>query len=155
MRVGESVIAEVVSEVSAQLADTEYVSRQVDELIAVQPNVMQYVVAHQEELAVEGIVQVMLHASIMHRSVERVLGKLPRQVSFSDLNRAATATPDLEALSAIEGDLASYIASNADFGTADVNQLVAKLLCHVAGAFVAAMPDHAAPRPRDRFRDVQ
>jgi hypothetical protein len=137
MKVTEASIAQVVSEASARMHDPKYITGQVDRLMSAQPAVTQYVVAHQAELTVEGIVTALFHVSLIHESIRRGLGRLPSRVSYADLDRAARSAPTVEALADIEADLASYIVSNVELeGDPRRSAVAQKILTHVAMALV-------------------
>ena len=137
MKIPEKAIEAVVIAASSQMDDATYVSGRVDELIALQPAVMQYIVAHKDDFSVEAIVQVLFHASLIHESVASGLGRSPATVDFADLDRAANKAPDLETFAEQEANLASYIYSNvvADSDT-EADKLAGTLLTHVARALV-------------------
>jgi len=135
MLVTESSIVEVVTEASARMGDASYVSGEVDRLVLTQPALAQYVMAHQKELAVDGVVTVLFHVALIIETIRRATGRTPGRVGYPALDAAARFAPDLEALATVEGDLASFIASNVELDGAR-NQLAQKLLAHVARALV-------------------
>jgi hypothetical protein len=138
MFVTEECIAEVVSQASAQLHDPKYITGRVDRLMSAQPAVSQYVVAHQAELTVEGVVSVLFHASLMLEAVQRGKGRSPDRLSYADLDAAARKTPSAEVLSKAEPNLASYIATNLDLeGGEQRNTVARKILAHVAAAMAS------------------
>lgn len=135
--VPEVILEQVIEEVSKNLSDAEYISRRVDELIAVQPNLMQYVVAHKAELAVEQIVQILLHAAIMQQGLEVATGAAPRSISFVDLDRAANATPTLERFSESEPALANFVYNNLVLEVpGGAGELAGTLLAHIGRAMI-------------------
>jgi len=128
----EQSIEQVVKEASQQVDDAQYITRRVDELIAAQPTIMQYVVAHKDAFSMEEIVQVLFHAALIHQSVASARGRAPKTVDFSDLNAAATTAPTLEALAEHEPSLASYIYSNVVAGAeGETSKLAGTILAHV------------------------
>ncbi|MCA9664457.1 MAG: hypothetical protein KC503_02680 [Myxococcales bacterium] len=136
-RVPEQTLEKVVTEVSQKMVDADYIGRRVDELIAVQPNLMQYVVAHKSELGVELIVQVLFHAAIMAQGLELATGASPLPVSFVDLDAAANATPTLERFSEAEPALANFVYNNLVVETpGPAGQLAGKLLAHIGRAML-------------------
>jgi hypothetical protein len=132
MPIAEKHIAEIVAEASAKIHDPKYISSQVDTFMGAQPMISQYVMSHSNELTVQGVVNVLFSAAVVHRSVARARGCVPSLVSMQDLDAAARQSPDPEALSTSEPDLASYIASNFD------DKLAQKVLAQVAQALVNA-----------------
>lgn len=137
MKVPEAAIAKVVADASAHLGDAKYISGQVDRLMATQPKISQYVIAHQAELSVEGVVTTLFHAAIVHRCIVDATGNTPTTVDYADLDRAATSAPTLEAFAEQEPDLASYVASNLDLeGGEAANAVAGKVLAHVAKALL-------------------
>lgn len=139
MKVPEAAIAQVVLDASERIADAEFISGRVDQLIRAQPHIMQYVVAHKQELSVEDIVQVLFHAAMIHESVVRATGRNPSIVGYAELDAAATAVPTLEALADREGDVASYIFSNIDLDGGEHAIGVARtILAHIAAALIEA-----------------
>lgn len=136
-RVPEQTLASVIDEVSKNLGNAEYISRRVDELIAVQPHLMQYVVAHKGELTVEQIVQILFHAAIMAQGLEAATGTSPEPVSFAGLNKAAIATPTLEQFSEHEPALANFVYNNLVVETpGPAGKLCGTLLAHVGQALL-------------------
>jgi len=138
MKVSETAIAPVVAEASERMHDSKYISGQVDKLMSAQPHITQYVVAHQQDLSMDGIVLVLFYGALIQRSVAEALGRRPGVVSYAMLDAAATATPTIEAFAEEEGDLASFIAGNVDLGGEAATKLAIRLLTHVAGALVGA-----------------
>jgi hypothetical protein len=138
MFVTEECIADVVSEASAQLHDPKYITGRVDRLMSAQPAVSQYVVAHQAELTVEGVVSVLFHAALMLEAVQRGKGRQVDRLSYAELDSAARRTPSAEALSKGEANLASYIATNLDLdGGEQRNAVARRILAHIAAALVS------------------
>ncbi len=131
MIVSETCIAAVVEDAGKEMHDPKYITGCVDRLMGAQPAVSRYVVAHQRELGVEGVVSVLFHAAIIHASVTCAKGREPDRLSYAELDAAARATPTVEALASSEPNIAAYIASNVE--TAQARDLLA----HVGAAFVA------------------
>lgn len=136
-KVSESHIAQIVNEVSSNMANPQYVSRRVDNLVSSQPNIAHYVMAHQDELKLDGVVTVLFHIALIYESIALATGCMPRWIEFSELDIAAQEAPSIEILAKTEPDIASYIASNLDGALPAGNIAVAgKLLSHVARALV-------------------
>jgi len=136
MKIPESAIAEVVAEASTQVHDAQYITSEVDLLGVSQPRIVQYVVAHQSELTVEAIVQVLFQAALIQRSITAHHGSDPAVVNYAQLDQAAQQISSLEELAEEQPDLASFIASNLDLGDEKANKVGGLLLAHIAQAFV-------------------
>lgn len=135
MKVPEDIIAHVVSEASTKMTDAQYISGKVDRLRAAQPNIFQYVLAHQAEFTVEGVVTILFYTSLLLESVSRALGRHPAVVDFQDLDHAASKRPTAESLAEIEPNLASFIATNVELEQGpQQSKLAQQVLTHVAGA---------------------
>lgn len=135
MVVTESSIVPVITEASARMSDASYISGEVDRLVLTQPAVAQYVMAHQKELAVDGVVTVLFQVALIIEAIRRATGRTPARIGYPALDAAARAAPNLEALSVVEADLASFIASNVELDGGR-SALAQGLLAHVAKALV-------------------
>jgi hypothetical protein len=131
MIVSEACIAAVVEAAGKQMHDPKYITGCVDRLMGDQPAVSRYVVAHQHEFGVEGIVSVLFHVAIIHESVLCAKGRRPDRLSYAELDTAAHATPTVESLVGAEPNIAAYIASNIE------SAMARDLLAHVAAALVS------------------
>ena len=138
MKVSEQAIEKVVSEAAAHIAEENYISVQVGRMRSDQPHITQYVIAHQAELTVEGVVTTLFHASLLHRSLCEAHGRSPAVVDFAALDRAASAVASLEAFADEEPHMASYVASNIDLPTPKANEVASKVLAHVGKALADA-----------------
>lgn len=139
MKVSEDVIARIVGEAATRMQEPDFISTQVTRLAARQPAIMHYVVAHENELSVDCIVQVMFQVALVQRSVTAATGQAPPIVDFKRLDAAASSTPTLEALAEDEPDLASFIHTNLDFAEKPPErEVAAKLLAHIARALLGA-----------------
>ena len=138
MKVHEQAIEKVVTEAAAHIAEEHYISAQVGRMRSEQPHITQYVIAHQAELSVEGVVTTLFHASILQRGLIEAMGRSPATVDFSALDRAANAVASLEQFSEEEPHLASYVASNIDLASKAANEVASKVLAHVGKALVDA-----------------
>jgi len=118
MIVSEACIAEVVEDAGRQMHDPNYITGCVDRLMGEQPAISRYVVAHQRELGVEGVVSALFHVAIIHESVVRAKGRSPDRLSYAELDTSARTTPTAEALARTEPNIAAYIASNVESAVA-------------------------------------
>ena len=139
MKLTEQALTQVVADASERMAEPQYVTALVDSLRRSQPDITQYVIAHQDELELEGIVTTLCHAALLCRGLQLATGSAPGRVRFAQLDAAARACPDLESLAVAEPNAASYIASNVDLaGGEDANQVAARVLTHLTQALVDA-----------------
>jgi hypothetical protein len=135
MTVTEASIVPVIARASAMIGDAKYVSGEVDRLAAAQPAIAQYVMAHQKELAVDGVVTVLFQVALIVECIRVATGQPPARVGYAALDAAARVAPTLESLAESEPDLASFIASNVELGGAR-NGLALGLLAHAARALL-------------------
>jgi hypothetical protein len=138
MKVTEIAIEKVVANAAAHIAEDNYISVQVGRMRSDQPHITQYVIAHQAELTVEGVVTTLFHASLLHRGLCEANGRSPGVVDFAALDRAATAVASLEQLAEEEPHMASYVASNIDLPTPKANEVAGKVLAHIGKALADA-----------------
>ncbi len=137
VRIPEASIVQVITQASPHMHEAQYITGKVNGLIKDQPSVAQYIMAHQGELSVDGMVTVLFCAALIQDSVAVASGRQPARLSFAQLDAAAQAAPTLEELAQVEPDLASFIASNVDLAQGEAAALVARrVLAHVARALV-------------------
>jgi hypothetical protein len=137
MPISEFHIAQVVAEASKRMRNPNYVTNRVDKFHKAQKNITQYVIAHQNELGVEGVVSVIFHASLILESVERATGRMPSPKSYQELDLAAKKCPRLDDLAKSEPDLASFILANMTIEKKEEATVVARrVLAHVAVALL-------------------
>ncbi len=106
-------VARVVAEVSAGAEDPRHVSALVGAFMQEQPLVGHYVSSHSKELSVEGVVLVLLHASVVSRCVELHAGRSLRPVKPNELDAAARSPGREEkTLSKEEPAVMSYLLGN-------------------------------------------
>ena len=132
----EAVIRDVIEDVAKRLGDPRFISSEVDRLSLDQPSVIQYVVAHKQDLELEEIMHLLFLVAVVQRVVSQAAGRALGAVSFAQLDAAATATPDLESLARDEPDMASYIFSNLDMRNEQSNRIAGEILAHVGRALV-------------------
>lgn len=115
MAIPESVVAAVVSEVSAQMAkDPNFAQLAVGTLVESQPDVSRFVTAQARTLgSSDAIVHVVFHANIMGTCFAQHLGRDLKRVTFPDLNEAATGDT-MARLKTAEPALFDYLAANVE-----------------------------------------
>ncbi len=136
MKVREDSITEVIEDVAQRMGDPKYISGEVDLLSARQPTVIQYVVAHKQDLDLEEIIQLLFQISVVQKIIGQATGRAPSLVGFRDLDAACKAAPDLEALTKTEDDLACYIFSNLEMSSKEANKVAGEILAHVSRAML-------------------
>ncbi len=114
MAIPEKLVAEVVAEAGAKMADGRYASGLVDEWVRLQPDASRYVAAHADELGgATGVVSVVFHAALLAACFRRQLGRSVRTMLFRELD--AVAGGDREAtLAARQPALADYLHANVE-----------------------------------------
>jgi hypothetical protein len=95
--VSDDEVGRVVTDVSAGADDPRHVSALVGSFMQEQPLVGHYVSSHSKELSVEGVVLVLLHASVVARCVELHAGRSLRPLKPNELDAAARSTSRDEA----------------------------------------------------------
>jgi hypothetical protein len=111
--ISEDEVAKVVAEVSSGAEDPRHVSALVGAFMQAQPLVGHYVSSHSAELSLEGVVLVLLHASVVARCVELHAGRELRALKPNQLDAAARSpTRDEKTLLAEEPALMSYLLGN-------------------------------------------
>ena len=111
MLVSEEVLAQVVAEASASHANPRFVEETVGAFMRRQPIVGNYVAAHQNELGIEGVVLVLLHAAILLRAVERSAGRKMGAVAPQHLD-AGLKRADEAQLGKTEPAIRDYLSAN-------------------------------------------
>ena len=111
MIVKEQHVTAVVKEVESGADEPQHVASLVGIFMQVQPTIGHYVSAHSKELALEGVVLTLLHASVLARAVELAMGRRLRPLKFEDLD-AATRANEGRSLADEEPELASYLEGN-------------------------------------------
>ncbi|MBX3271325.1 MAG: hypothetical protein KF729_13755 [Sandaracinaceae bacterium] len=112
----EAVVAAVVADVSARMAEPAYAQLAIGEVVSSHPAAGQYIGAHADTLGGgEGVMQTVFHAHVIDECFTRHRGRATRAVGFRELDAAVRATLDPAAtLSARQPAIASYVASNAE-----------------------------------------
>jgi hypothetical protein len=109
--VSEEVVGRVVAEVSAGAEDPRHASALVGAFMQDQPLVGHYVSSHAKELSLEGVVLVLLHASVIARCVELHAGRDLRPLKPNELDAAAR-SKDEATLAKEEPSLLGYLHGN-------------------------------------------
>jgi hypothetical protein len=109
-------VARVVAEVSSGSEDPQRVASLVGAFMQEQPMIGHYLSSFSNELGLEGVVLVLLHAHVLARCVEIAGGRRLRVVQAADLDLAARAAR--AALAADEPDLDGYLEGNLPAGDA-------------------------------------
>ena len=112
MKLKEDVLAKVVAEVSAGHTNPRFVEETVGAFMRKQPIIGNYVASHQKELAVEGIVLVLLHAAILCRAIERAGGHKIGAISAPQLDAAARGQPDEPPFGEAQPAIRDYMSAN-------------------------------------------
>ena len=111
--ISEDEVARVVEEVSDGAGDPQHVSALVGAFMQLQPLVGHYVSSHSKELSLEGVVLVLLHASVILRCVELHAGRSLRPLKPNELDAAARSDKrDEPTLTREEPALMSYLLAN-------------------------------------------
>jgi hypothetical protein len=111
--ISEEVVARVVAEVSSGADDPQHVSALVGGFMQAQPIIGHYVSSHSAELSLEGVVLVLLHASVVARCVELQAGRTLRALKPNLLDAAARSPArDEKTLVRDEPALMSYLHGN-------------------------------------------
>lgn len=114
--VPESVVAEVVREVSERMGDPGYAQVAIGSFAEAHPDAGRYVTAQLDELGSgEAVMHTVFHAEVLNECFRRHLGRDLTPVRFRDLDRVARVGSDaFSTLRACEPALADYLASNVD-----------------------------------------
>src|SRR5262245_35380362 len=112
MKIREETIAKVVAEVSKGGGNPRYVEQTVGSFMRQQHIVGNYISAHEGDLGVEGVVLVLLHASVLLRAVEREAGAPLPVLNPSALDAAAQKPPSAETFAAEQPAIADYLGAN-------------------------------------------
>jgi hypothetical protein len=138
MLVPEEVLSQVVADVSQSHGNPRFVEETVGAFMRRQPIVGNYVAAHQQELGVEGVVLVLLHAAVLLRATERAAGRKLGVLQPNHLDvvvrRAAQVSDFAQAEPAIEDYLHANVAEDATLAAPGRKEQALSLLRVVACA---------------------
>src|SRR5262249_13513771 len=112
MMVAEEVLAQVVTEVSQSHSNPRFVEETVGAFMRRQPIVGNYIVAHQPELGVEGVVLVLLHSAILARAVERTAGRSLGALSSHHLDSVTKRAHDPAQFGGEQPAIRDYLGAN-------------------------------------------
>ena len=116
MGVSEELVGTVVGEISSQMADPMYGQLAVGGFLERHPDVGRYMSAKARTFPSEqDVIHAIFHAHVLEECFRRHRERESRPVGFAELDAASVDEP-LEALSASEPALASYIVSNVEHG---------------------------------------
>ena len=110
----EELVAQVVSDISARMADPQFVQIAVGRFVQAQPAISQFLSARASAFGGEAVIHAAFHSDIVSECDRRQLGRdvLP-EVGFPDLDRVA-ADPSMPQLALDQPAIASYLASNVE-----------------------------------------
>ncbi len=115
MSVPESVVEQVVSDVSTQMQDPNFVQLSVGAFVEAQPHISRFLSAKAARLGgARSLVHLVFHAQVLLECLRRHTGRELRQVSFAELDQASQAKDFKQAFAQSEPHLASYVASNVE-----------------------------------------
>jgi hypothetical protein len=114
MPIPETLVAEIVSEVSQRMSDPGYAQVAIGGFVQAHPDVSRYITAHLDELGGgEAVMHTVFHAEVLHQCFRRHASAELPPIRFRDLDAAAT-DDEVAGLRARQPALADYLASNVD-----------------------------------------
>jgi len=130
MKLTQEQVAAVVTEASKKMSDPNYSAVLVGGFVQTQPQVSQFISAHDRELGgAEAIVNVIFHCALVAQCFSKNGGRV-RTLSYEDLDAAARGNP----LANLEGKqlpLAEFIVSNIE--NKEAQKLVAMIALAIDG----------------------
>ena len=111
MKISEKHVGQAVAEVEKGADDSRHVASVVGAFMQRQPMIGHYVQAHTSEVGLEGMVLVLLHASVLARAVEIGMGKRLKVLQARDLD-VATGRHDVAVLKKEQPELVTYLETN-------------------------------------------
>jgi len=129
-------VAAVVTEASQKMSDPNYSAVMVGGFVQSQPNVAQFISAHDQELGgenggAETIVNVIFHCALIATAFSKAGSSRLRTLSFDDLDRAA-AGDALARLADVQLPLHEFVQANIEH--AEAKRLVAMIALAIDGA---------------------
>jgi len=130
MKLSQEQVAAVVSEASKKMSDPNYSAVMVGGFVQSQPQVSQFISAHDRELGnAEAIVNVIFHCALVAQCFQRNGGKV-RTLSYEDLDAAARGEP-LVRLQKAQLPLHEFIKANVE--NEDAQKLIAMIALAIDG----------------------
>lgn len=124
MKLSQEQLAAVVTEASQKMSDPNYSAVMVGGFVQTQPQVAQFISAHDQELGgAESIVNVIFHCALVATAYQRNGGRV-RTMSYADLDDAARGEP-LARLAAAQPAVNDFIQANIE--NVDAQKLVAMI----------------------------
>ena len=113
-KIPEKVVAEMVQEASAKMADPTYAQTMVGNWVQAQPIATKYMTAHVKELGgAEQVVSMVFHAQLLASCFLRHTGRSVRKMTFAELD--AVSEGDREAaLRRCQPAIADYLEANVE-----------------------------------------
>jgi hypothetical protein len=128
LALSEAVLAAVVAEISAK-QDPGFVNQLVAIFMRRQPVAGSYIASHQQELGVQGVLLVLLHAAILCMGIERGSGRKLGKLTAPYLDGASEEAKDEAAFTAAEPTITDYLQANvADDATLETPDARARAL---------------------------
>src|SRR4051812_9188844 len=113
MKLTKDQVAAVVTEASKKMSDPNYASVLVGDFVQHQPQVTQFISAHEQDLGgTEAIVSVIFHCALVAQCYQRNGGRM-RGLTYEDLDGAALGEP-LKRLEKAQLPLHEFIAANVE-----------------------------------------
>lgn len=114
MKIKENVVAEVVKEASAKMADPNYSAVMVGSFVQQQASTAQYIGAHADELGgPEGVVNAIFHIALIGEAFKRAHNRSISALSFDQLNIVSDGDRE-ERLESRQPAVLEYIKANID-----------------------------------------
>jgi hypothetical protein len=114
MAVPETLVAEVVQEVSERMRDPQYPQVAIGSFAQSHPDVGRFITAHLDELGGgEGVMHTVFHAEVLNECFRRHIGRELPPVRFRELDQAALGD-EVALLKKREKALAAYLESNVE-----------------------------------------
>lgn len=131
MSVPESVVQQVVTEISTQMQDPSFVQLSVGLFVESQPQISRFWSAKAARIGgASSLVHLVFHAQVMLECIRRHRDVAPAEVSFAVLDQASQTGDFMQAFSEREPHLASYVASNIE------EEALRRELCRIGLALV-------------------
>lgn len=124
MQLKQEQVAAVVTEASKRMSDPNYASILVGEFVQNQPQVVNFISAHEQELGgTEAIVSVIFHCALVAECFVRNGGRV-RTMGYEDLDGASVGEP-MKRLEKAQLPLHEFIAANVE--NTDAQKLIAMI----------------------------